>query len=73
MARRGIGRNADTGISSSPTSERSSEPIVTGSFLLAAVLGLRSWEGDGWRFSEAACNVEAISKGAFEAMINGWK
>lgn len=33
----------------------------TGCFLLAAVEGLRSWAGDGWRFREADWIAEAMS------------
>lgn len=34
----------------------------TGSFSEAAVDGLRSWAGEGWRFREADWMVEAIFK-----------
>ena len=33
----------------------------TGSFLDAAVEGLISWEGEGWRFMDAVCMVDARS------------
>jgi hypothetical protein len=58
------------GTSSSAMSERSSEPTATGSFLLAAVLGLRSWDTDGWRLIDADWIVEANSTGILcEAMV----
>lgn len=44
----------------------------TGRLVEAAVEGLRSWAGSGWRFMEADWMVEAISTAGFDIMWVAW-
>lgn len=71
MCRRGSGLRTESGISSSPTSDMSSEDIVAGSLLLAAVLGFKSCRGSGCLLMEAVCIVDAISNGTELAIPAG--
>ena len=45
------------------------EDMETGSLAEAEVVGLMSWVGEGARFSEADCRVDAISIGTVD-MVN---
>lgn len=45
----------------------------TGCFCEAAVVGLRSWVGEGWRFIEAVWIVSAISRGMEDDILCCWK
>jgi len=60
------------GISSSATSESASGSgclsRVTGCFSDAAVDGLMSCRGEGWRLIDAPCSVEAMSPGMSDSM-----
>jgi hypothetical protein len=74
VCRRGRGLKTESGISSSPTSDMSSEDdIITGSLLLAAVLGFMSCRGSGNLLMEAVCIVDAISNGTESAILIDWR
>ncbi len=67
--RRGRGWIRSLGrVSSDSTSEAAGETTSTGTFLLAAVEGLMSWCGEGWRLMEADWIAEASSAAGFDAM-----
>lgn len=44
---------------------------LTGTFSEAAVEGLMSWVGEGWRFREADWSVEASSMAGLEDIVSG--
>lgn len=76
MARRGEGLRALYGIVEAEDWEESEVVGDTGRFAEAAVEGLRSWWGDGWRLIEADCIAEvmfAAISDIFAVVSKDWK
>lgn len=68
MARLGAGFKVDSGMLSALDETDLGDAGSTGSLVEAAVEGLISWVGDGWRLMEADCIAEAISMAGFDML-----
>lgn len=68
MALLGAGFKVDSGMLSALDETDVGDAGSTGSLVEAAVEGLISWVGEGWRLMEADCIAEAISMAGFDML-----
>ena len=71
MARLGAGFNADSGILSASEENEVGDIGSTGCLVDALVEGFMSWAGEGSRFMDADCMVEAMSMAGFDMITSG--